>query len=181
MNPRLVGVAAAAVLVAGVAGVLVVRDRDGDGAQLVAGDGGTTTTSEDTTTTTSTSSTTTTAVVATTAAPTTSTTARATTTTTAPTRGTFSISPTSGPGHQRVTGRGTGCKGTDAGAGLTIYTPSGKAITGTGGSAMPDGTWEIPFSVPPDEGPGRYKVVASCTIPAGGGFVYAPQYYTVTS
>ncbi|HVF76005.1 MAG TPA: hypothetical protein VM938_13255 [Acidimicrobiales bacterium] len=181
MNQRVVAAAAALLLVAGVAGALVVRD-DGDGDQHVATDATTSTTEEVTTTTTASTSTTTTtgaAAVATTAAPTTSTTKRPTTTTTA--RGTFTISPTSGPGYQRLDARGTGCRGTDATATVYSHAPSGKRVGGDGGMAEPDGTWSTPISVPPDEGPGRYKVVATCNIPAGGGFTYAAQYYTVTS
>jgi hypothetical protein len=168
-------------VVSGVA-ALVVRDDSGDG-QQVATDASTSTTEEPTTTTTTTAASTTTSSMEISilkVTSTTTTTAKpATTTTEAPAR-TFTISPTSGPQYTRVTARGAGCTGADAGVGITHYTPSGKAYNGDGGSAQPDGTWEQPLSIGAPEGPGRYKLVAACMVGSKTIFTYAPQYFTVT-
>lgn len=181
-TPRSVATVTAALVLAGGAALLVVNDDDGE--QQVSTDATSSTTEEPSTTTTLVVTTTT--LVPTTVPPTvaaapatTATTRPATTTTKAPAR-TFTLTPTSGPGYQEVKAAGAGCTGPDAGVGLTVHGPSGKAFTGTGGSAMPDGTWEIPLSVPPDEGPGRYKITAACTNGNRAVFIYAPNYYTVT-
>lgn len=181
-TPRAVAVAVAALVLAGGAALLVVNDDDGE--QQVA-TGASTSTTEEPTTTTALVVTTTTLVPTTvpptvaTAPPATTATTRPTTTTNAPAR-TFTLTPTSGPGYQEIKAAGGGCTGPDAGVGLTVYAPSGKGLTGSGAAAMPDGTWEVPLSVPPDEGPGRYKIVAACTNGNRTVFTYAPNYYTVT-
>lgn len=179
-TPRAVAIVVSALVLAGGAALLVVDDEDGE--QQVA-TGATTSTTEEPTTTTTTLVVTTTVpapvTVATVPATTATTRPPTTTTTKAPAR-TFTLTPTSGPGYREVKAAGGGCTGPDAGVGLTVYAPSGKGLTGSGAAAMPDGTWEVPMSVPPDEGPGRYKLVASCTNGNRPVFTYAPNYYTVT-
>ena len=180
-TPRAVATVAAALVLAGGAALLVVNDDDGS--QEVSTDATTSTTEEPTTTTTTIIAVTTSVpptVTVATAPPTTATTRPPTTTTTKAPARTFTLTPTSGPGNREIKAAGTGCTGPDAGVGLTIHTPDGKPYTGTGAAAMPDGTWEIPLSVPPDRGPGRYKIVAECTNGNRPVFTYAPNYYTVT-
>lgn len=177
--------AAGLLVVSGIAALVVRDDGNGDGRQ-VATDAGTSTTEDTTTTTTTTMAASTTtssievSILKITSTTTTAKPAAATTSSTrAPVR-TFTISPTSGPGHTEVRARGAGCTGQDAGVGLTLHAPSGKAFDGTGAAAMPDGTWDIPIRVSPNEGPGRYKIAASCTVGPEPSFTYAPQYFTVT-
>ena len=158
----------------GVVALVVTRDDD-SGEQVTAGSGGTTTTFEEATTTTTVVLPTTIATTTTAAPATTVTTRPPTTTSTVPAR-TWSISPTSGPANTQFTASGTGCFGTDAGAGITMYRPNGEAFNGDGGSAMPDGTWRLPSSVGAVP-PGRYTIKAGCS--GSNPFQY-PQVRTFT-
>lgn len=178
MTPQRWAAVGAGVLALGaVAGLVVLQSDDGEEQVATVS---TSSTVEETTTTTEAATTTTSTTVAV-VATTTATTAKptTTTTTTAGPKRTWSISPTSGGPSTYVVARGTGCVGTNAGAGITMYRPNGEAFNGDGGSAMPDGTWELPFHMPANEPPGRYKIVAGCT--GSNPFTYAtPQYFTLT-
>lgn len=122
----------------------------------------------------------------TTAAPVpTTTTARPTTVATAPSGSrTFSITPTAGPNNTNVIASGTGCVGEGAGAGIYVHDPSGRSFSGDGGSAMPDGTWRLPFTfhagAPGSYPLGQYTVKAVCLVGATVLFEYTPVTFTLT-
>lgn len=99
---------------------------------------------------------------------------------TGPATATFSLSPTSGPKTTLIKVSGNGCLsgGTPTGAGLYVYNPSGTAISGDGGAAMPDGTWTIPIYI--NEAPGQYTVRAQCLVVNGPALFEYPVAATFT-
>lgn len=104
-----------------------------------------------------------------------------TTTTANPSKPGFTITPSSGPVGTQAEASGAGCTGAAAGVALTILDPSGEPYTGDGASAMPDGTWRVPFHYPVDGPRGEWTMTAICTTGAGTVVVeYEPSTFTVT-
>lgn len=97
---------------------------------------------------------------------------------------TFSVTPNSGPNNASVIASGTGCVGEGAGAGIYLHDPSGRSFSGDGGSAMPDGTWRLPFSfhagAPGSYPLGQYTVKAVCLVGSTVLFEYTPVTFTLT-
>lgn len=180
--------ALAAVLIFLVGGALIAialrSDDDGDELSTEDGERVSTTTSPSTSTSTTAAPTTTVAPTTTsppaTTAPTTAPAATAAPTTTAKAKPSFTLSPNSGPGGTQVTAAGSGCQGQDAGVGLTIKEPNGQPYTGDGTSAQPDGSWQLPFSIPNGGPAGKWTVEAVCRVGNAVSFSYAPQTFTKT-
>lgn len=190
---RIVGVAIAVVLVAGV-GALALRSGDDEPSTLIevggSGDDDGTDSDRDATTTvapTTTLMTTTTAPVAATSAPAAAVTAASTTaprptTTAAPRAPSFEMPPTSGPAGTLVKTFGGACQGESYGVGIYIHDPSGERVDGDGSSTQPDGTWTLEFHMGHYQaGPGKYTIRPVCMNGASATvFEYAPKTFTVT-
>ena len=94
-------------------------------------------------------------------------------------QGTFTISPTTGPGNTRVTASGTGCTGLSARVSIRIDDPAGLPYGADAGSPSAGGAWSFPFSISGSALPGVHTVTADCRSGAQVLFVYPPQAFTV--
>ena len=63
---------------------------------------------------------------------------------------------------------------------MTIKQPDGQPYTGDGAAAQPDGTWQVPFSIPNGGPGGKWTVEAQCRTGNTVAFSYAPQTFTKT-
>jgi hypothetical protein len=92
----------------------------------------------------------------------------------------FAISPASGPRHAEVMASGTGCSDDQLGVSLEIRDSLGQAISGDGGAALPDGTWQVPMRFPTVP-PGQYTIHANCVRGADVIFQYDNATFELTS
>jgi hypothetical protein len=102
-----------------------------------------------------------------------------TTTTRRPAAPAFTVTGTPGQPFTDVVARGAGCAGPDYAAVLELRDPSGQAFDGTGGLALPDGTWELHKGFGANRPAGTYSFHARCVVTNGPDvFTYAPQTFT---
>jgi hypothetical protein len=83
-----------------------------------------------------------------------------TTTTSKQTSPGVSVVPVAGPPGTELIVSGTGCLGVD-GVNVELRDGRGRAVDGSGGAALPDGTWVIPLRIP-QVAAGHYTVHAAC-------------------
>lgn len=122
-----------------------------------------------------------TTVPPTTVAPTSAVTTAPTTTSVKKVAPSFTVAPETGARHTQVMTSGVGCAGPMRGVSVAWRDSGGQEFGGSGGEALPDGSWQIPLEVPSAAPPGKVWLAASCVEGTGARvFDYQPQPFTNT-